>query len=155
MIGDCCFDPSLYYDDQYQVWVRREGDGTVTIGMTDLSQAIAGRILHCRIRKVGTLRELGRPAATLESGKWAGPVPNPLTGTIVARNEVVLNDPGLLNRDPVGEGWIVRMQPERLEEEILNLVTGETAAEGYKARMEREKIVCSSTRDPNLRELRK
>lgn len=89
----CEFHPDLYYDAEFQIWVRPERDGAASVGMTDLSQTIAGKVLHVRVRKPGSLRPKGRPVATVETGKWAGPVPNPFDCTIEAANEAVLDDP--------------------------------------------------------------
>lgn len=138
----CEFRPELYYDGEYQIWVRVENDGTMSVGMTDLSQTIAGRILHVRVRRPGTLRRAGKPVATIESGKWAGPVPNPFDCTIEAANCAVLDDPALLNRAPF-DAWIARVRPAgRLEEALEGLVTGEAARTGYCARARRENIRC-------------
>ncbi len=141
-INGCEFRPELYYDQEFQIWVRREPQGLLAIGMTDLSQTIAGRILHVRVRRPGTQRPAGKPVATLESGKWAGPVPNPFDCEIVEGNPAVLDDPGLLNRDPYG-AWIALVKPARPADEALaGLLTGEAAARGYAERVRREGVHC-------------
>ena len=138
----CEFRPELYYDDLYQIWVRLEDDGTVSVGMTDISQTIAGKILHVRVRRPGTLRPAGKPVATIESGKWAGPVPNPFDCTLEAANHQVLDDPGLLNRAPF-DAWIARVRPAgTLQDALKGLVTGEAARSGYCDRARREDIRC-------------
>lgn len=138
----CEFRPELYYDDEYQVWARREDDGTLTVGMTDISQSIAGKILHVRVRRPGTRRPPGKPVATIESGKWAGPVPNFFDCVIVEANEEVLEDPNLLNIEPY-EAWIARVEPVDGPDAALSvMLTGEPAWEGYKARCERDNITC-------------
>ena len=138
----CEFRPELYYDDQYQIWARREEDGTLTIGMTDMSQSTAGKILHVRVRKPGTLRPAGKPVATIESGKWAGPVPNMFDCVIVEANLTVLEDPNLLNIEPY-EAWIARVKPTGTPEEAFStLVTGDAAQAGYCERAKREDIHC-------------
>ena len=138
----CEFRPELYYDDQYQIWARREEDGTLTVGMTDMSQSTAGKILHVRVRKPGTLRPAGKPVATIESGKWAGPVPNMFDCVIVEANHTVLEDPNLLNIEPY-EAWIARVKPSGTPEEALStLLTGDAAQEGYCERAKREDIHC-------------
>lgn len=138
----CEFRPELYYDDQYQIWARREEDGTITIGMTDISQTTAGKILHVRVRKPGTLRPAGKPVATIESGKWAGPVPNIFDCMIEEANHTVLEDPNLLNIEPY-EAWIARVKPTGTPEEALaTMVTGDTAQAGYCERARREDIHC-------------
>src|SRR3970282_1502398 len=120
----CEFRPELHYDAEYQIWARVEPDGAVSIGMTDLSQTRAGRIMHVRVRRPGSLRPKGKPVATVETGKWAGAVPNPFDCTIEAANEMVLEAPGRINRDPYG-AWIARVRPvSRLEPALAGLVTG-------------------------------
>jgi len=138
----CEFRPELYYDGQYQIWARIEDDGSLAVGMTDISQTIAGRILHVRVRKPGTLRPAGKPVATVESGKWAGPVPNLFDCIIDSANHEVLDNPALLNMQPY-DAWIARVRPARTTEEALAvLVTGETAYAGYCERCRRDDIRC-------------
>lgn len=138
----CEFRSELYYDADYQIWVRAEEDGMLAVGMTDISQSIAGKILHVRVRKPGTRRPAGKPVATIESGKWAGPVPNLFDCSIVDGNITVLEDPSLLNRQPY-MAWIARVAPEGTVEQALSvLVTGEVAWAGYQARCRRDGIQC-------------
>lgn len=138
----CEFRPELYYDAEYQIWVRREEDGTLSVGMTDISQTIAGKILHVRVRKPGTFRPSGKPVATIESGKWAGPIPNVFDCVIEAGNVEVLEDPNLLNIEPY-EAWVARVRPAGTPEEALRgLSTGDQAAAGYCERCRREDIHC-------------
>lgn len=139
----CEFRPELYYDSEYQIWLRREEDGTITVGMTDISQTIAGKILHARVRRPGTFRPVGKPVATIESGKWAGPIPNVFDCIIEEGNADVLEDPNLLNIEPY-EAWIARVRPVAAIDQILTvLVTGELAAAGYAARCQRDGIKCT------------
>jgi glycine cleavage system H protein len=143
----CEFRPELYYDGEYQIWLRPVGDGTVYVGMTDISQAIAGKVLHVRVRKPGSLRPKGKPVATVETGKWAGPVPNPFDCVIEAGNEAVLDTPTLLNRDPYLH-WIARVRPnEQLGTALSGLLTGDAAAAGFRARCERDQIECNRLAD--------
>ena len=142
MTHGCEFRPELYYDAEYQIWVRPEADGTVSVGMTDISQAIAGKVLHVRVRRPGSVRPSGKPVATVETGKWAGPVPNPFDCVIEAANEAVLHDPTLLNRDPY-RWWIARVRPTApVAQALAALLTGEAAAAGFDARCRKEDIRC-------------
>jgi glycine cleavage system H protein len=143
----CEFRPDLYYDAEFQIWVRPERDGTASVGMTDLSQTIAGKVLHVRVRKPGSLRPKGKPVATIETGKWAGPVPNPFDCTIEAANEAVLDDPPLLNRDPYRH-WIARVRPTgAFDAGAAGLVTGEVARRGFEARCRRDALRCKRLAD--------
>lgn len=144
--NDCEFVPELHYDREYQIWVRREVDDTLSVGMTDISQTIAGRILHVRVRRPGTARPAGKPVATIESGKWAGPVPNLFDCVIESANEAVLAQPSLLNADPYA-AWIARVKPLGTAQQALtDLVTGAQAFEGFCQRCRRDEIRC--TRGP-------
>ncbi len=139
----CEFLPELYYDAEYQIWVRVEDDDTLTVGMTDLSQTIAGKILHLRVRKPGTRRPPGKPVATIESGKWAGPIPNFFECIIEEGNADVLDNPALLNNDPFN-AWVARVRPvQGVESALEGFLTGDEAHDGYCARAEREDIQCN------------
>lgn len=138
----CEFRPELYYDKEFQIWVRREEDGTLTVGMTDISQTIAGKILHARVRRPGTRRPPGKPVATIESGKWAGPIPNFFDCVIEQGNTAVLEDPSLLNIEPY-EAWVARVKPvDGAERALADFLTGEAAAAGYAERCRKEDIQC-------------
>jgi glycine cleavage system H protein len=143
----CEFRPELFYDAEFQIWVRLERDGTVAVGMTDISQTIAGKVLHVRVRKPGSLRPKGKPVATVETGKWAGPVPNPFDCTIEAGNEAVLDDPTLLNRDPYRH-WIARVRPvQPIALAFAGLLTGAQAERGFDERCRRDDIRCKRLGD--------
>jgi glycine cleavage system H protein len=138
----CEFRPELYYDAAFQIWVRLEEQGELAVGMTDISQSIAGKIMHVRVRRPGTARPAGKPVATIESAKWAGPVPNLFDCTIAAANIDVLEHPDLLNRQPY-EAWIARVKPvQTVEQALAELVTGDAAWAGYQARCKRDGIEC-------------
>lgn len=117
----------LYYDVKNHIWVKILGNGTVKIGLDDVGQTLAKKILFVRIRKPGARIPKGKALAVLESAKWTGPLPSPLSGEIVAVNEEIKRRPKLINEDPYGNGWIVILKPEKLEEELKTLVTGEEA----------------------------
>jgi len=138
----CEFDPARYYDPEFQIWVRREAGDLLSIGMTDISQTIAGKILHVRVRRPGTRRPPGKPVATVESGKWAGPVPNFFDCVIEEANAAVLAEPMRLNADPYG-AWLARVRPtEGADRALTKLLTGDAAHRGYCQRAVDEDIQC-------------
>jgi len=138
----CEFRPELYYDAEFQIWVRIEEQGELAVGMTDISQSIAGKIMHVRVRRPGTARPAGKPVATIESAKWAGPVPNLFDCTIAGANTEVLEHPEILNSQPY-EAWIARVIPTQPAAQALAaLLTGDAAWAGYQARCERDGIEC-------------
>ncbi len=139
----CDIPEELFYDVGHDVWARLHENGEISLGMTDPAQTRCGKLAHILIKKVGRHLERGRSAATIESAKWAGPFPTPVTGTIVATNaELFREDVLIANRDPYGQGWIVRIAPERWADEVADLMTGEVAVEAYKRRIAELDVHC-------------
>jgi len=125
--------------------VRVNEDGTITLGLTDVGQTRAGRLLHIRVKSLGTKVKKGKPVATLESGKWAGLVPALVEGEIVDINPKVVEDPNYINIDPYGDAWIVKIKPsseETLKRNLSELVSGEKAYEKMKKHIDEWDIVC-------------
>jgi len=125
------------------VWARLERDGTVTLGMTDPAQTRCGKVVSVRFKAVGRRVAIGQSLATIESAKWVGPLPAPLSGVIAANNEAGFRaDILAANREPYGAGWLVRLQPSAWEAERARLLTGPAAAERYRARIDEHKVNC-------------
>ena len=139
-VRGCVLPLSLHYSVGDHTWAQMNEDGTVTVGMTDVAQNLAGPLLHAKPKKVGAVRARGKPLATVESSKWVGPVKSPLSGEIVAVNEELAQDAGIINKSPYKAGWIVRMKPTDLDGEMSQLLTGEAAVDAYRARIESEDI---------------
>ena len=100
----------LMYTREHE-WLRREDDGTVTVGITDHAQAALGDLVYVELPEVGQDVESGGDMAVVESVKAASDVYSPLDGSVVAVNEDLADDPEKINAEPYGEGWIVRIEP--------------------------------------------
>jgi len=100
----------LRYTNEHE-WLRKEEDGTVTIGITDHAQSALGDLVYVELPEVGQEVDAGGEMAVVESVKAASDVYAPIGGEVVAVNEDLADDPEKINADPYGEGWIVRMQP--------------------------------------------
>ena len=100
----------LYYTKEHE-WLRREDDGTVTIGITDHAQSALGDLVYVELPEVGQELELDGEMAVVESVKAASDVYAPIAGAITAVNDELSDDPEKINADPYGDGWIVKMQP--------------------------------------------
>ena len=92
-------------------WLRQEEDGSVTIGITDHAQTALGDLVYVELPEVGQEVEPGGEMAVVESVKAASDVYAPIGGTVSAVNEALADDPEVVNADPYGDGWIVRLQP--------------------------------------------
>lgn len=137
-VRGCNFPDELYYNVENNVWARREADGTVTVGMTAYGCALAGEIVSCLPKKPGKEIELNKSLATVESGKWVGPVKAPVSGEIVAVNDELDASPGLMNAEPYDNGWVVRLRPADWETDAAGLVTGEALIAAFDAKMDAE-----------------
>lgn len=138
----CNLPEDLYYLVERHVWLRASADGPVTVGISDVAQNLAGPIVSCTPKKAGRSVPKGQSVATIESSKWVGPVPAPVTGEIVEVNEAVRKDPALLNRDPYGHGWLVKLKPASWESDRAGLVTGSEGLEAHRAFLEAQGIQC-------------
>jgi len=138
----CDIPEDLYYDIERDVWIRFEGDFAV-LGMTDVAQTRCGKFTALSFREVGKKVAQGKALATVESAKWVGAFPAPFTCEIIETNESGFAKNILLaNKEPYTDGWLVKVRPMDLENERAHLVTGQEAAEKYKARIQELKINC-------------
>ncbi|MEX2557919.1 MAG: glycine cleavage system protein H [Actinomycetota bacterium] len=138
----CVIPEELLFDVEMDVWVRIEGEEAV-LGMTDPAQTRCGKFVAVQFRKVGKTVARGRGLATIESAKWVGPFPSPLSGEILAVNsEGFGRDILIANRDPYGEGWLVRIRPTNLDEEIGTLLRGSDAFDAYRSKIDELEIRC-------------
>ncbi|RLG86018.1 MAG: glycine cleavage system protein H [Thermoprotei archaeon] len=117
----------LYYDVENHVWAKPLEDGTVLLGLDDVGQYLARRIVFVKPQPPGTYVKRGEPVAMLESVKWVGPLPAPFNATVLEANPEVVRRPVLINREPY-RAWIARVRPEN-PEDLRALPTGERALE--------------------------
>jgi len=91
-------------------WVRDNGDGTVTVGITDHAQDALGDLVFVEVPEVGKQLSAGDACAVVESVKAASDVYSPLGGEVAGANEVLGDAPETINEDPYGEGWIFKLR---------------------------------------------
>ncbi|KAF7771930.1 glycine cleavage system protein H [Pseudoalteromonas citrea] len=107
-------------------WVRAEGDGTYTVGITEHAQELLGDMVFVELPEVGDEVDAGEDCAVAESVKAASDIYAPITGEIVAINEDLEDSPETVNNDAFGDGWLFRVKASD-EAELGNLLD----AEGY------------------------
>ena len=101
-------------------WLRREDDGSVTIGITDFAQAALGDLVYVELPEIDHEVEEGGEMAVVESVKAASDVYAPIAGKVIAVNDNLADDPEMINSDAFGDGWIVRIQlSDGLDESAL------------------------------------
>ena len=118
----------LYYEENH-FWVKPEGD-LLVMGMDDFAQAMAGEIVFVQLPDEGKRVKPGKKFAKVESGKWLGKVFGPVNGELVAVNEELEMNPGLINDDCYGKGWMYKIKPDD-PGEIENLIHGPEAVEKW------------------------
>jgi len=99
-------------------WVRDEGDGTVTIGITDHAQKLLGDLVFVELPEIGTQIEAEAECAVVESVKAASDVYSPVTGEVIDINAGLADAPEIINEDPYDSGWMFRVRlsdPDEIE----------------------------------------
>lgn len=97
-------------------WARVEGDGKVTIGISDHAQGLLGDLVYVELPNVGDRFEAGTACAVVESVKAASDVYAPITGKVVEVNAALSDKPETINEDAYGDGWIFVLEAEEPEQ---------------------------------------
>jgi glycine cleavage system H protein len=101
--------PDLKYTSSHE-WVRLEDDGSAVVGISDHAQAALGDLVFVETPEVGQAVTVGEGCAVVESVKAASDVYSPVAGEVVEANDGLADSPELINDDPYGEGWIMRVK---------------------------------------------
>lgn len=113
----------LYYHKEH-FWAKVDGN-TVTVGTTDFAQKLAGQIVYVELPAVGRVVEQGKPCGSMESGKWVGRIYAPVAGKVEAINQELEDSPELINESPYEKGWMIKISPSNLDEDLKALMKGE------------------------------
>ena len=114
-------------------WVRDNGDGTCTVGITDHAQEQLGDLVFVETPEAGTRLSAGDACAVVESVKAASDVYAPLTGEVVEGNEALADTPELVNQSAHEDGWLFTMRPD-----AADALSALMSAEDYAAFLESE-----------------
>jgi glycine cleavage system H protein len=114
-------------------WARVEDNGQVTVGISDHAQGLLGDLVYVELPSIGDTVTAGAAVAVVESVKAASDVYSPVSGKVVAVNEALSDKPETINEDAYGDGWILVVQPDSLDE-----VNGLLAPDDYSELLEDE-----------------
>ncbi|EDQ02802.1 glycine cleavage system protein GcvH [Shewanella benthica] len=114
-------------------WIRKEEDGSYTVGISEHAQELLGDMVFIELPDVGDTVTAGEDCAVAESVKAASDIYAPISGEVLAVNEALEDSPELVNSDAFGDGWFFRVMPSDTAE-IENLLD----AEGYQAVIDEE-----------------
>lgn len=115
----------LHYTQSHE-WVRIDGD-VGTIGITDYAQKELGEIVYLELPEVGHVFNANEEFGTVESVKAVSELFTPLSGEIVEINKAAISEPGIVNDDPFGDGWLIKMKLST-DEEVGKLMSAEDYA---------------------------
>ena len=102
--------PSDYRYTKEHEWIHLDGGGLATVGITDYAQHELGDVVFVELPKPGTKLEAGKALGTVESVKAVSEIYAPAAGEVLEINEALAKSPELLNQDPHGKGWLVRVK---------------------------------------------
>jgi len=114
----------LYYHEEHS-WARVEGN-RITVGMDDMFQKEAGDIVFVDLPEEEDEVEQGEVCGKIQSRKWIGKLCAPVSGEIVEINEELEDDTSFINQDPYGKGWILVIEATDVENELANLMHGDS-----------------------------
>lgn len=99
----------IKYTEEHH-WLHLEDDGLVTVGITEHAQNQLGDIVFVQLPEVGQRLDKGQEAVVIESVKAASGIILPLVGEVVEINTAVVDEPGLINDDPLEKGWLLKLR---------------------------------------------
>ena len=145
-IRGCNLPDDLFYLIEKHVWAKPMGDGVVRVGITAVAAKLSGgelAALTVKTKAIGQEVKQGKSLAPVESSKFGGPVPAPVTGVLLRANEKLAGDPNLAVSDTYGEGWVAEMQAADWEGEKASLANGPEGVAAYQAKLEADNISCA------------
>jgi glycine cleavage system H protein len=101
----------LRYTPEHE-WVRRTGDGTVRVGITDFAQSSLGDVVYVQLPDVGSEVTAGESFGEVESTKSVSDLYAPVTAKVIAVNGDLESNPQLVNSDPYGQGWLLELEAD-------------------------------------------
>lgn len=111
----------LYYSKDHE-WAKVESDDLVIIGITDFAQHSLHEITYVEVSEVGTTLNVGDESGLVESMKSSSPIFTPLSGEIIEVNPALEMSPEVVNESPYDRGWLMKIKPSNLKEEIASLM---------------------------------
>lgn len=114
-------------------WARVENDGTVTVGITDHAQQALGDVVFVEMPEVGSEITANTEVGVVESVKAASDIYSPISGEVIAINEVLEDAPETVNASPYDDGWFFKVKPSELSE-----LEDAMDADAYRAAVEEE-----------------
>ena len=113
-----------FYNSNH-LWTKQDDPGIVTVGMDEMGLDSLGELVYLTLPLEGTLVEMGKAMGSMEAAKMTGELIAPVSGIMIEKNDRVLQNPLLVNEEPYGNGWLVKIEPTNWEEESEAMVFGD------------------------------
>ena len=141
-IDFCEFPDDLLYDLEANVWIKVNQKGGVTLGITSVHAALAGRLNQVKLKAVGESVAKGKNVGTIESIKYFGAVRTPVSGRITETNLDLQKRAKLANDAPYTAGWFVTIEPTNLSEESASLSKVQDVEERIRSMIREVRVRC-------------
>jgi glycine cleavage system H protein len=141
-IEHCEFPDDALYDLENNVWIRLGSDRVVSLGITSVYAALAGRLIQVKFKPIGTRLEKTQSVATIESTKYFGVVRTPVAGKLVAVNTRLDREPKLANDSPYGDGWFAEIEREASDGGLESLYAPSQVSEKVRSQIHELRVRC-------------
>ena len=128
-----------FYNSNH-LWMKKGDNGHVTVGMDELGLDSLGELAYLTLPSEGTPVEMGKAMGSMEAAKMTGELVAPVSGIVIEKNDRVLQNPLLVNEEPYGNGWLVKIEPTNWTEESAAMVSGDALSGWIDAEIERFEI---------------
>jgi glycine cleavage system H protein len=130
------FRPELYYSSDH-LYVKVESDGIVKVGFDDIVAKGSHEIFMMKLQPVGTKVQAKQKIGIIESRKYTGPIVSPISGEVIATNEEIRKfGPTVIIDEPYEVGWLSKIKPSNLQEDLKKLMSGDAALVWFKKEAE-------------------
>ena len=134
------------YDSTTYMWAKRDTDsGHVIVGVGKPTLNSLGDLAYLSLATLGSKVQRGQSAGSMEAAKMTGEIITPVSGEVVARNEQVLRNPDILNKDPYESGWLLEIVPESWSSEQDELCESDTLHESLPAELHESSATAPSS----------
>jgi glycine cleavage system H protein len=144
-LRQCNLPQNLYYHQGHS-WVEQEDPEVARIGIDDFAQKLIGRVDFVDLPRIGSFLAQGEKGWSLGSDSAPIDILSPVAGEVLAINQEVLDDPQVVNRDPYGNGWLLKVRVPKMKSSTTNLLTGKLAAVWMKGNID---AFCRKISDDN------
>ena len=131
------FPEELFYEKNSHMWIKKEDDDIIVTGIDAIGLDNLGDLAYITLRPAGTHVKKGESMGTLEAAKMTGDVFAPVSGTVVAVNEACVQNPGIVNDDTYGRGWLISIKADDWPGESVDFVSGEALKPWVEAEIKR------------------